>query len=191
MSKSPRQRRLGIALRAGTVAASVIAAAAIVLVQSQAAFTDSTDNTGNVVTAGTVSLSDDDSSSAMFDVSGMVPGDEEARCITLSYTGDVAADIKMYGAGASALDAYLDTTIEVGTGGSFADCSGFTASDTIYSGTLAGFLGGHTGWGDGVDVWSPAGAEDRTLRVSVTLVDDNGAQGLSATPTFTWEAQNG
>jgi hypothetical protein len=28
------------------------------------------------------------------------------------------------------------------------------------------------------------------MRVTLTLEDNNAAQGLTATPTFTWEAQN-
>ena len=47
-------------------------------------FTAITENTGSQVTAGTVELVDDDSGTAMFDVSGMLPGDSEGACDTVS-----------------------------------------------------------------------------------------------------------
>ena len=38
--------------------------------------------------AGAVTLSDDDSGSAMFDLAGMAPGDTASRCIRVTYAGE-------------------------------------------------------------------------------------------------------
>jgi hypothetical protein len=86
---------------------------------------------------------------------------------------------------------YLGLTVDVGSGAAgFGDCTGFSSTTTIFSNTLSNFAATHTGFSNGLAVWSPSGAEDRWLRFHVTLADDNGAQGADATATFTWEAQS-
>ena len=167
----------------------------LVIGTSRAAFFDTTQNTGNSFSTGTVAISDDDSGSAMFSASGLVPGDSVTECITVQYDGtEVPADVELYvGSGdlsGTGLDDYLDMTVELGTGGSFGSCAGFSGS-SVYTGTLDGFASAHTGFASGTGSWSPAAtSETRTYRFSFTLQDDNAAQGLDATVTFTWEAQN-
>ena len=80
-----------------------------------------------------------------------------------------------------------------GSGGSFGDCTGFSSAETVYSGTLDGFVATHTSYGTGAGTWAPTGGgpdDDMTYQFEVTLQDDNAAQGLTSTATFTWEAQN-
>jgi hypothetical protein len=129
----------------------------------------------------------------MFSVTDMKPGDTAINCIVVTYSGSLTpADVNLYGStGGSGLDAYLNTTVEIGTGGSFGDCTGFTATSTLFSGTLASFGATYTNWATGLAAWSPASTPDsRTFKFTVSLQDDNSAQGLDATATFTWEAQN-
>lgn len=102
----------------------------------------------------------------------------------------------LYGvSGGSGLDAYLDLVVEEGTavsGGIFDNCTGFISGATIYTGgTLADFAVAHTNFGNGAGTWVPsANPESRVYRFTVTLQDNNAAQTLGATATFTWEAQN-
>ncbi len=188
----------------GWVATARIAApfAALLLVGfmvmgvSRAAFFDTTTNDANTFDAGTVVLVDDDTGSAMFNVSNMKPGDSSTECIEVTYNGTlVPADVVEYvSAGdltGTGLGTYLNLTIERGTGGSFGDCTGFSAENTDYSGTLAGFAAASTDFASGAGTWSPAATgEAKVYRFTVSLQDDNAAQGLNATVTFTWEAQN-
>jgi hypothetical protein len=163
---------------------------------SRAAFYDTTTNDANTFDAGTVVLVDDDTGSAMFSVSNMKPGDSSAECIAVTYNGTVVpADVVEYvSAGdltGTGLDDYLNLTVERGTGGSFGDCTGFSSENTDYSGTLDGFAGTHTDFASGAGTWAPASTgESKVYRFTVTLQDNNAAQGLDATVTFTWEAQN-
>jgi hypothetical protein len=160
---------------------------------SVAAFSDTTDNAGNTWSAGTVALTDNDFGSAMFTASDMAPGTPVIKCIVVSYSGTLTpSDVNLYGvvSGGNGLDAYLDLTIEEGSGGTFTDCTGFASSSTIFTGTLANFAVTHDNFSNGAGVWNPAAnPELKTYRFTVTLQDNNLAQGLNATATFTWEAQ--
>jgi hypothetical protein len=177
------------------LAATVLLTTALILSASFAAFSDTTDNSGNTWSAGTVILTDDDAGSAMFIVSDMAPLATVTECIVVTYSGSLLpADVNLYGvSGGTGLDAYLDVTVEEGSGGIFGDCSfggGFSPTSTIFTGTLTSFAATHTNFATGAGAWLPAAnPESRTYRFTVTLQDNNLAQGLNATATFTWEAQ--
>ena len=179
----------------GILAGAVLLTGAFIVTASIAAFSDTIDNSGNTWSTGTVVLTDDDGGSGiLFTVTGMKPLDVVTNCIVVTYEGTLLpADVVLYGvSGGTGLDAYLDLVIEEGTGGIFDNCSGFSATSTIYTGgTLSDFAVAHTNFGNGAGTWSPsANPESVTYRFTATLQDDNAAQGLSGTATFTWEAQN-
>ena len=172
--------------------ATVLLTAAFIVTASIAAFSDTTDNSGNTWSAGTVLLTDDDAGSAMFIVSDMAPLATVTECIVVTYSGSLLpADVNLYGvSGGTGLDVYLDVTVEEGSGGIFGNCAGFTPTSTIFTGTLTSFAATHTNFATGAGAWNPAAnPESRTYRFTVTLQDNNLAQGLNATATFTWEAQ--
>ncbi|NNF09059.1 MAG: hypothetical protein HKN74_02130 [Acidimicrobiia bacterium] len=174
---------------------SLVFVSFLVIRTSRSAFSDTTDNQTNQFSAGSVTLVDDDSGSALFTVTDMAPTDSVTECITVTYQGSLDTTVVLYGAlsGGDGLDDYLDLTVERGSGGSFGDCSGFTSSELVYSGTLDGFTGTHTDFATGAGTWAPTGGapdDDMTYRFVVTLQDDNAAQGLTTTASFTWEAQN-
>ena len=50
-------------------------------------FTATTQNSGNEITSGTVELADNDSGSALYNTTGVRPGDTTSRCIETTYTG--------------------------------------------------------------------------------------------------------
>ena len=179
-------------LRLGAVLGAFVLMSALVVTGSRAAFFDTTDNAANSWAAGTVIITDDDTGSAMFSVSDMAPTQSVVNCIVLTYSGSLTpADVVVYGTSGGSLDAYLDMTIEEGSGGSFGSCVGFIPASTIFTNTLANFSATHTNFGNGLTGWSPAATpESKTYRFTLTLQDNNLAQGLSTTGTFTWEAQN-
>ncbi len=184
-------------LRAAAPVAAFVLVGALVIVGSRAAFTATTANAGDTWTAGSVVLSDDDSSSAMFNVAAMKPGASDTHCLVVTYSGTLAAQpVELYATvGGTGLAPDLNAVVEVGTGGSFADCTGFTAASTLYTGTLANFGTTYADWASGLSTgWSPTGAssETRTFQFTVSLPSGTGnaAQGLNASATFTWEAQN-
>ena len=177
----------------GILAGAVLLTGAFIVTASIAAFSDTTDNTGNTWSTGTVILEDNDLGAAMFTVLDMAPLDVVTNCIVVTYEGTLLpADVVLYGvAGGSGLDAYLDLVIDEGTGAAFGNCSGFSFASNIFTGTLTSFAATHTNFGNGAGIWVPsANPESKTYKFTVTLQDDNAAQTLGATATFTWEAQN-
>jgi hypothetical protein len=176
------------------------AAGAIAAFGTFSAFSSTTENPGNEIDAGTVALSDNDSGSALYDVSGAKAGTTVDRCITVSYTG-LAADVKVYLPDAvGGLAQYVNMTVTTGTDASptFGDCTGFVADGgaPLYTGTLQGFRTAHSGWANGLQ-HDPAGQTEWTTgnavtyRVQLTVQDNNAAQGLgTGTHRIMWEARN-
>ena len=179
---------------------SLVVVSVLVVSSSVAAFTSSTENTGNSFTAGTVALVDDDVAAVMFTVTNMDPGTTTTDCIEVTYQGTVPnpAAVKIYSGGytdSGNYDTYLNLTIEEGTGGVFGNCTGFTLENTIESaGTLSDFDTAHTNYATGAGVWDPAATpESKTYRITVALDSavPDAEQGESVTAmTFTWEVQS-
>ena len=164
------------------------------------AFSSSTENPGNRIDAGTVVLGDNDADSALYGVTGGKAGTTVDRCITVTYSGDVDADVKLYLPDAvGALAQYVDMTVTPGTDAtpSFGDCTGFVADGApLFTGTLQSFRAAHSGWANGLGDNPGATAkwaqgDEVTYRVQLTLQDDNNAQGkVTGTHRLMWEARN-
>ena len=186
---------------------SVVPAALLVsgLAVSQAsysAFSITTVDAGNNWSAGTVKLVNN-AGGAVFKAENLKPGQNGAKCITVSSTGSLASTVKLYAkdfntAVTNDLSPYIDLVITEGSGGG-ADCTGFLPSsvpaDTSTL-TLSSF-GAKKSFADGVGTWAPAGATSaapatRTYKIDYTLMSTapDTAQGGTANVVFTWEAQN-
>jgi hypothetical protein len=187
----PGPLRLAARFRWAAAPVALVVASLLVWNASSSAFQATTTNGTNSWAAGTVAISDDDSGSAMFNATGLKPGDTGAKCILVTYGGSLAATVKLYSAVTGTLGQYLDLTVEQGTGGTSSGCGSFAAESTLYSGTLSGFGTAATNFANGVGSWTPGGAgATKAYRFTYTLQNNNAAQGLSASATFTWEAQN-
>ncbi len=181
------------------IAASFLVISFLVINVSRAAFSDTTDNTLSSVTAGTVTLTDDDSGTVLFNIGAMVPSDTSTNCIVVTYGGTITnpSAVKMYSGGftdSGDFGNYLNITIEEGTGGSFGNCTGFTLENTIEpTGTLTAWDTTHTNYATGAGVWDPAASpESKTFRITLELdpATPNAEAGESATAlAFTWEVQ--
>ncbi len=167
------------------------------------AYTSVTANQGNSFTAGSISLSDNDAGSALFTVQGFTPGDSFVKCIQVDYasTGGVQSNVKLYGStGGTGLDRYLDLRIRRGTTpatGASGDCTGFAPDATDYDGNGAGVIYDDTlerfgddyatGTADPAAAWSDG---DRAVyEITLTVQNDNAAQGLGVTQNFAFEAR--
>lgn len=183
-----------------------------------AAFSDTTENSGNVFSAGTVDIDDNDSGTvALYDnydgTPEAKPGDGDEGCIKVTFNGSLDSNVKLYSTStlnANNLDDQL--TLEVTSGsGEQTGCGDFTAAGSagdVYSGSLADFMSTHSAYGGGLAlnaggdaVWS--NGEATSYRFTVTLsddadvneanagnVDDSGTGYSTGSHTFTWEARN-
>jgi predicted ribosomally synthesized peptide with SipW-like signal peptide len=177
---------------------------AIAGVGTYSAFSSTTSNAGNTYAAGTVYVADDDAGSAMYTVSNQKPGDVVTRCIRVTYTGTLPADVKLYTTSSiNALGGYVDLTVDKGTmpgTTTFPNCTGFSSESTIFSNTLSGFAATATGYGSGLGAFPGVqtqwnNGDSVVYRFTLTLQDNNGANGGAAALTtgahsFTWEANN-
>lgn len=181
-----------------------LAAVGVLLVQgSEAAFTGSTDNKGNSVAAGTVALTDSDASTAMFSITNLNHGEVLKRCVTVTYEGSLAADVKLHAkvtnpsATLPSLAPGLVTDIQVGSsvsGSPSFSCGDFVpaaSAPSLFSGTLDG-LNAKSDYSTGLGGFTDAAAGHKKtyeITMKITDVNKNDYQGRSAAVDFTWEAQ--
>ncbi len=168
------------------------------------AFSSTTTNSGNDFSTGSVTIGDNDSNQALYDVSGQKPGDPgSTSCIKVTYTGSLASDVKIYSTGSlGSLAQYVDLTITPGTQASpsFPDCTGFTADGTgaIYTGTLQDFASSHSSYANGLadypgssSAWNTNDSVVYRFQVTLQSGAPDSAQGLSVgSHSYTWEARN-
>jgi predicted ribosomally synthesized peptide with SipW-like signal peptide len=164
------------------------------------AFSSTTSNTGNQFAAGTVSIGDNDAGSAMYTVTNQKPNVNTVKCIQVTYSGSLDADVKLYTTTTTipAAATNLLLTIEKGTStGStgFPDCGTFTAQGgPIYSGSLRDFQQTKNSYANGVSAYPGAATKWVTSDALVyrfTVSANDSAGGVdSGLHQFTWEAQN-
>src|SRR4051812_45896605 len=157
------RRRHGAGARRAAFAVvplALLGSGAMIYQASNAAFTASTSTGSNSWTAGNVFVTNSSSGSALFSVGALKPMTEaaaataNAKCLTVSYTGNLAANVRMYltgyssnlrpagppgpgAAGATDLGDYLRVIVEEGSG-TASDCSDFSRTRYLTSGTVDG-----------------------------------------------------
>jgi hypothetical protein len=163
-------------------------------------------NASNSFAAGTVLLASNSSGTALLSLTNAKPGATSTGCLQLTYTGTLAANIKLYGTGGgTGLNQYLNLVVTRGTfSGTPAagSCTGFTADATSYIGQGAGVIysGTLANWPSSaaaaqVDPISSSPATWNTnaahgYQFQVTVQSNNAGQGLTGSETFTFEADN-
>lgn len=190
---------------------AVVAALALVVPAAggatYAAFTATTTNSGNLIGAGSVKLSDNGDGSSLMSLSAALPGNTTNACIRVTYDGSLPATVRLHGTTTgSGLDQYLDLKVTRGvynpTEPAFKSCTNFQADGTdyigagngvIYNGTLQAFPDDYaSGVVDPLsgspESWTTG--EVHVYRLDVTLQSNFGAQNKDATQAFRWEARN-
>lgn len=169
--------------------------------QTWASLSGTTGNEGNTFSAGTVLLADNDGGgTAMFTFVDQRPGVVDHSCIRVGYSGSLSATVRLHASVTGSLSPYLDVTVTRGsdTSPAFDSCTSFTADAIDYTGRGDGVLWSGplsafpTAYADGIA--DPAAhwtsGSSASYRFSVTIADDDAAQGLSSTADFTWEARS-
>jgi hypothetical protein len=192
----------------GAVVVGLVLSAALVWRSSNAAFVDTTANTGNTWNTGTVVLDDTVFAASLpFAPVNLQPGDFGGGCAEVRYTGSLNAEVRLHAANyanpGGDLGTAIELYIEVQPG---QVCNGFDHGEgTAIFGdwdhaladndSLADF-GARTGFATGLPAagaWQPVGggaADYQSYLISYWVLDDNNAQGESASVDFVWEAQN-
>lgn len=167
------------------------------------AFSATTQNSGNEITTGTVTLSDNDTGQALFTINNAEPGDSWSRCIKVTYSGSVEAEVRNYVTQEDGpLLPYIRMTVDPGTQtgtAAFPSCDGFVPDDPNTPETAIP-AGGITGtWDAGMVMLSPTGAttwqpgDSVVTRLKIRLTEDTPNLAMGATSgvsTIYWEARN-
>ena len=184
---------------------AVLVGAGLVWHASYAAFSSSTRNAGNTWSTGTVKLTSDDSGTARFTVSNLVPGQTDTKCITVTATATVPGIVKLYLLNpipsSQGLENYIKLQVTSGTGGSFASCAGYVAGPTLITNeTIAVAAAAHDSFSNGVGAWATAGqptGESTTYQFTwtfdvsaLTQAQLDALQGARTGVDFGWELQN-
>ena len=200
---------MSVASRTIAIVLAMAMVAVLTFVGSRAVFSDTTDNTTNSFATADITLTDDDSTTIMFTVVDMFPGDTVDHCIKVTYAGPdshVTSGVKVYvpsftDSGTLADD--LIVTIEEGakpgvgfnpagtrTGDDGGDCVGFVNSATIVSAVDLSAVA--TTYATGAGTWTPGASnpESLTYRITVQLDAGSTAEGQSVTAIpFTWTVE--
>ena len=200
--KAPSARiRTIAALSAGPIA--VLIAGGLVWQGSQAAFTATTRNSGNSWSTGSVFLTDDDLGAAAFTVENIVPGQTGEKCIVVTANSDVAGEVRPYSENliaANGLEGRIFLKLEHGTGGSFNNCTGFTAAGTaITEQTLLTMAATNHDYATAGTPWQTVGTAGETKSYRATWRFDttgmtqeqiNALQGARVGLDLVWELQS-
>ncbi|MEZ5227832.1 MAG: hypothetical protein R2710_14500 [Acidimicrobiales bacterium] len=183
MDRRPSSRPLA------AIAAPIVVVAAGVLAWSvgttaSGRVSASTDNRSSLFTSAVVDLevATGQATQLLFDVDGLYPGRVETSCVEVTYTGSLDADVRLHGraTGGTGLDDYLATTIELGrmaTG----DCESFVADEALFDERLSGLTARHGSYEQGIRLAAAmTPGEQLALRASVSVLDDDAAQGLGS-----------
>jgi hypothetical protein len=192
--------------RAHRIVASLFVAAALTAAVSAvvfSSFTSTAKNAGNTFQAGSIALTANVPGTAVFGMSGLKPGDTQARCIRvgLAAAGGLVSSVRLYGTTTTSapsgpgLARYLALKVTRGTFAGAApagnDCAGFTADGgnaVLFDDALSAYPASYAaGVADAGTAWKDA--DSAVYRLEVTALDDDRAQGLDATTEFAFEAR--
>jgi hypothetical protein len=126
---------------------------------------------------------------ALFQLDGLAPGPIGQRCLALSVrNGRAAAAILSANVGGTGLADYLTVTIESGQTSDPATCAGFVGN-AVFEGSLAELHAQHGTPDVGVAI-PMANGTTGAVRFTLALLDDNRAQGATATATLRFDAED-
>ncbi len=199
---TPRSARVAAAL---ATPLAIVAAAGLVVQASNAAFSTTTRNSGNNWSTGQVAVSDDDAGSARFQVTDMLPGQSDEKCIKVTANASVPGVVKGYTINpvysASQVEDHVYITVEAGTGGGFGSCTGFELQATVVPRLSLKTIMGVNSYAQGFGGWAVTGdvpgGESRTYKIKwhfdpagLTQAQLDQLQNAQAGVDVQWELQS-
>lgn len=178
-----------VALAASLVA--LLVAGAIVLTTGTARVRATTENEANAWASAELEVDAVAPSKLLLGATNLFPGQAIAGCATIRYTGSAdGIDLRLHGDGSpGGLAPFVVIELEAGTG-TTRDCSDFEPLRRIYRGALSTLLREHGSYRSGLAVLTDAASGSAImLRGTVTISDDNEAQGLTTDFQLVFEAR--
>jgi hypothetical protein len=176
------------------------AVAAVMATGTAQANYNSVKSTGsNSWQSGYVTFGANSPAGSLFTINSAVAGSFGTKCVKLSYTGSLPAQVRVYVSSVTGggFETYLGVQVRSGTGNS-STCSDFAATTTEYnatgltdtSKTLAALQTASHDYATGAGTWNATTGATRTYQVSWLALPDNAATSRTVTFALTWEAQS-
>ena len=192
----------GGTLKRGLVTALVVGGlGAMVGIGTFSAFSATTSNSGNNISAGTVNIQQHTGATTLYSATNKGPGQTVQGCVRVTYSGSITASaVKLYVSSGITNGANYNLKVERGSGMTTLDntmsCAGFTPTTTAFDNTLDQVP---TTYATGIDgkasaaTWAQNDATD--YRFTISVVDDptpnaHTTANASGNHTFTWEARS-
>ncbi|MET1156421.1 hypothetical protein [Arthrobacter sp.] len=183
---------------------AILIAGGLVWQSSYAAFSATSRNSGSSWATGQVALTDDDAGRAAFSVTNLLPGQTGEKCLVVTSSANVPGQVRTYVQNLSktsqGLEDHLKLTVDLGTGGSFNDCTGFTPVSTpIAAASLTDLSAANSGYATGGTSWDTTGTpgESKSYRATwafdttgMTQAQVNALQGTQTSVDLVWELQS-
>lgn len=132
------------------------------------------------------------STGLLIDASGLYPGLVVERCFAVSYLGVLDdVPVRLFGrpGGGTGLEAFIETTVETGSGADN-ECGDFASTSVLFDATLLDLWNRHGSFDTGIPVITAAeDGASKWLRITVEVIDDNDAQDLTTAFWLTLEAR--
>lgn len=196
-TSAPAVRVIALAGTSITVIVAAVVLAWSGITTASGRFSASTTNESSLVTAASVDLvvdggADVASTGLLIDADGLYPGLRLERCFDVTYRGNAGdVPVRMFGqpGGGTGLEAFIDTTVGIGTGSDH-ECADFVEQDSVFAGTLLDLWNRHGEFDSGLHLIDSASDGQGTwVRVTVEVVDDNDAQERTTAFWLTIEAR--
>lgn len=199
--KQPSRRARKISTVIATPLA-VLLAAGMIWQASYSAFSGTTRNSGNSWSTGSVALTDDDTGTARFQATGMVPGSTETKCIAVTANASVPGVVKGYAinpvVSAANLHDYVKVSVKYGTGGGFGTCDGFVSAGVSIPEMSLRTLAGYSSYANGAGSWAvTSGSQTRTYEITyrfdttgLSQSELDALQGAQTGIDLQWELQS-
>jgi len=155
---------------------ATLAAAGAIAVGSGATFTSESNNTISAVTAGTLKHTNSKDGGAIFDLTGLKPGDTLNGSLTLTNTGSLPASFGL-----------TETSSTNGFSGDnlVLTITNTTTGSTVYTGTFGGLVDGTR---TDLGVVEPGVATTYRFTVKLATATPNADQGKSASAAYQWDS---
>jgi hypothetical protein len=171
--------------RAVAVAVALLLVSLLVVNSSRAALEDVPSVAAGTFSTGSVRLSDDDRGRSLIEVEGLVPGDREVECISVTYEGDASpAEVVLSTQATGPLAEVLEVTLDAGTGGGYGNCTTFRSDERLFAGTLAEMADR-----EAIDAFvAESSPSTATFRLTFTMSPEAFDTAGNATADFVWTA---
>ena len=155
---------------------ATLSAAGAIAVGSGATFTSQSGNTISAVTSGTLAQANSKDGGAIFDLTGLKPGDTLTGTLSLTNTGSLPASFSL--TETSSTNGFTGDNLSLAI-------TNTTTGATVYNGTFGGLVDGAK---TDIGVIQPSAVNSFRFTVKLAATAPNADQGKAASAAYQWDS---